>query len=147
MENKIASTENIQSAHSNDAVNPNLKVALETAEKFAEQQTSQRRALLERIDRIIAQGDALLEVVHSIQTIPVNDSPNGGFDGQARAQAIGNIYTEREKTNQKMLDMLWRLHDEEKPAQNMSTDQLSKIDWVGVLPETANAILKAIKGE
>ena len=65
--------------------------------------------VLARMDKIIAQGEELTKAIQLIHDMPVNDSPEGGRDGQARANAIRDIVIRRETTNRLMLSMLDRM--------------------------------------
>lgn len=89
-------------------INPieSMVVESKTSEMTVSRNNMQVTDILERMDKIIAQGDALINVVQQIKDLPVNDSPVGGQDGACRAEAIGNIYSSREATNQKMLAIL-----------------------------------------
>ena len=105
--------------------------------------------ILNRIDMIIAQGEGLQNVVMQIQNLPVNDSPHGGEDGAQRAKAISNIYTARETTNQKMIDMLNRMYDDLAPgraedAKAKVLDKVMSMKFDGVTSGTATAILDFI---
>lgn len=115
--------------------------------------------ILERMDKIIEQGDELRNIVFDIKDIPVNDSPNGGFDGQARAEAIESIVVNRELNNQKMLKMLDRMYEdmmgrttniEDKPSQTHNAAVLQAIremDFAGMMPETAKIVIDAMMGK
>ena len=99
--------------------------------------------LLARMDKIIAQGEKLASVMQTIHDLPVNDSPEGGWDGQARANAIRDIYVHREKTNQKMLDMLNDMIGAKKDPELI--DRIIPKDFAGVLPETAKMLLDFVE--
>ena len=68
--------------------------------------------ILGRIDTILIERDYIQQVIDSINHIPVNDSPNGGFDGQARGQALEAIVTCRETTNQRVLSLMEKMYDD-----------------------------------
>lgn len=107
--------------------------------------------ILSRMDMIIAQGDNLQNVVIQIQNLPVNDSPYGGEDGAARAKAISSIYSAREVTNQKMIDLLNQMYNDITPkklsfaaTRAKTAEKLSNMNFAGVEPKTAEAILQFI---
>ena len=106
--------------------------------------------ILSRIDMIIAQGTELQSAVAQIQSLPVNDSPYGGNDGAQRAKAISNIYSSREATNQKMIDLLNRMYNDVAPrsaidiTREKTVERFANMNFAGVEPKTAEAILKFI---
>lgn len=100
--------------------------------------------ILALIDKIIAQGAELANIMHVIHDLPVNESPDGGQDGAARANAIRDIYVRRELTNQKMLDMLEdMLHP--KKANSKLVDKVMDASFKGVEPDTAKVMLDFIE--
>ena len=100
--------------------------------------------ILALMDKIIAQGAELANVMHVIHDLPVNESPDGGQDGAARANAIRDIYVRREVTNQKMLDMLEdMLHP--KKANSDVVDKVMNTSFVGVDSDTAKVMLDFIE--
>jgi len=152
MKNEIISLENIPAESTvNVSANTNLQVETTTLERMTDAADDLRRMILERMDRIIEQGDGLAAILREIQAIPINDSPYGGNEGASRAKAIGDIYVKREDTNQKMLDILKQMYDDAKSeraeASQTLADRLAKFDWVGVSAATAELILKAVKSE
>jgi len=107
--------------------------------------------ILSRMDMIIAQGDNLQNVVIQIQNLPVNDSPMGGEDGAQRARAISSIYSAREVTNPKLIDLLNRMYNDIAPktlsvaaTRAKTAEKLSNMNFAGVEPKTAEAILEFI---
>ena len=100
--------------------------------------------VLARMDKIIAQGEELADAINLIHDLPVNDSPYGGEDGKARAEAIRDICIRREVTNQKMLDMLEEMLHPNKGKSSI-VDKVLNHDFAGVLPETAEKILSFIE--
>lgn len=106
--------------------------------------------ILNRIDMIIAQGNDLQNVVTQIQNLPINDSPYGGEDGAQRAKAISSIYTTRETTNQKLIDLLNKMYNDiaqkslSSDTREKIVEKLSKMDFAGVEPKTAEVILDFI---
>ena len=68
--------------------------------------------ILGRIDTILIERDYIQQVIDSINHIPVNESPNGGFDGQARGQALEAIVQCRETTNQRVLSLMEKMYDD-----------------------------------
>lgn len=100
--------------------------------------------VLARMDKIIAQGEELTKAIQMVHDLPVNESPEGGLDGQARANAIRDIIIRREQTNQKMLDMLEdMLHPKKENAAIAET--VLNHDFTGVYGDTAKAILEFIE--
>lgn len=100
--------------------------------------------ILALMDKIIAQGAELANVMHVIHDLPVNESPDGGQDGAARANAIRDIYVRREVTNQKMLDMLEdMLHP--KKANSDVVDKVMNTSFMGVGSDTAKVMLDFIE--
>lgn len=122
----------------------------EKEETKSVQQTVTTADILSRIDMIIAQGAELQSAVAQIQSLPVNDSPYGGNDGAQRAKAISNIYSSRETTNQKMIDLLNRMYSDiaTKSAMDITrektVERFANMNFAGVEPKTAEAILKFI---
>ena len=115
--------------------------------------------ILDRMDKIIAQGEALRNIVFEIGNLPVNESENGGFDGQARAQAIESIVCNREANNERMLKMLDKMYDDMmgrtcaqtgKAAQfpnAMVLDVIKEMNFRGMEPETAQVVINAMMGK
>ena len=89
----------------------NMTGVCEKAESRTENLSTNVADILSRIDMIIVQGNTLKDVVMQIQNIPINDSPLGGEDGAQRARAINNIYSAREATNQKLIDLLEKMYN------------------------------------
>ena len=114
--------------------------------------------ILERMDKIIAQGEALRNIVFEIGNLPVNESENGGFDGHARAQAIESIVCNREANNERMLKMLDKMYDDMmgrthvqtgKAAESvnaMAINAIKEMDFCGMEPGTAAIIVNAMMG-
>lgn len=73
--------------------------------------------ILSRIDMIIQENEHIKNALTAIQTMQINESPNGGYGDQARAEAIQSMVQSRETTNQKILDMLDKMYDDLKPRQ------------------------------
>lgn len=73
--------------------------------------------ILSRIDMIIHEKEHIENALTIIQTMQLNESPNGGFGDQARAEAIQSTVQSRETTNQKILDILDKMYDDLKPRQ------------------------------
>ena len=115
--------------------------------------------ILERMDKIIEQGEKLADVVQQIKDLPVNESPEGGLDGQARAQAIESIVCNREANNERMLKMLDKMYDDMvgrshaqtgKAAESMNAmaiNAIKEMDFCGIEPETAKVIVNAMMGK
>ena len=101
--------------------------------------------ILNRMDKIIAQGDELANVVEQIKELK-------GADGVARAEIIGKIYIKREENNKKMLNMLDKMYDDMmgKPEkQSLSApalDAITGLDLAGMTPETAKIVIDAMMG-
>ena len=102
------------------------------------------KEILKRIDRIIAQADGLSAIIEQIRDLPMNESPMGGKDGAARAEAIGNIYAERERTNQKMLGILERMYADAHPNAVEILSSLKAMDLIAMDTELAMRILDLI---
>ena len=100
--------------------------------------------VLARMDKIIAQGEELARTIQLIHDIPVNDSPEGGLDGQARANAIRDICIRREVTNQVMLNMLEEMLHPNKANSDM-IDKVLNYDFGGVPSDTARVVLSFIE--
>ena len=115
--------------------------------------------ILDRMDKIIAQGDKLADVVQQIKDLPVNESPEGGLDGQARAQAIESIVCNREANNERMLKMLDKMYDDMmgrthaqtgRAAESMNAmaiNAIKEMDFCDLEPETAKIIINAMMGK
>lgn len=152
MENKINPIENIV-VEQNEKINPNLAATLKVAEKIGNRNSISVTDILDRMDKIIAQGDKLADVVQQIKDLPVNESPEGGQDGANRAMAIGDIYRARETTNQKMLAMLETMYNDMMGKQLTFSDRdtaleaIRKMSFAGVGSETAQIIINAMMGK
>ncbi len=148
---------NLEDAKMENKINPIEK--MQVAEKMGAENGVAVRDILDRMDKIIAQGNELANVVAQIKELPVNDSPHGGFDGQARAQAIESIVRNREATNERMLKMLDKMYDDMMgrtvhvqgmPSREPNAAALSaikEIDFVGMEPETARIVIDAMMGK
>lgn len=66
--------------------------------------------ILERIDLIITQQDYIEKTIDAIVNFPVNDSPHGGFDGQARGEALQKVVEGREETNRAIIRLLDKMY-------------------------------------
>lgn len=137
-----------------EAVNPNLAATLKVAEKIGMGNGVTVKDILERMDRIIEQGDALANVVQQIKDLPVNHSESfGGQDGACRAKAIGDIYEKREMTNQKMLGMLETMYNdmmgkaEKRPSERNLFEAISRMNFAGMEPGTAAVVINAMMGK
>ena len=137
-------------------INPieGMIVENKTSERLAARNGMNLMDILERMDKIIAQGDALANVVAQIKDLPVNPSESfGGQDGACRAEAIGEIYKNREVTNQKMLSMLEIMYNDmmgkaEKPTFGSNLfEAISRMDFSGMEPETAKIVVNAMMGK
>lgn len=164
MENKINPIENIVAESAplvEKKTNPidGMVVESQTSELKIVNNGVTLMDILERMDRIIAQGDALRDVVQEIRLIPVNESPEGGRDGQARAEAIESIVCNREANNKRMLEMLNRMYDDMMgrtmhvqgmPSQSVRAVELElvkELNFAGMMPETAKIVLDALMGK
>ena len=96
--------------------------------------------ILARIDGIIAQNEEMAKAVQAIRELSENDSKSG----LSRADAIRQIYDEREKTNRKMLDILDRMLPEKKDDSTL-LEKVLKLDFTGVLPDTAKIMLDFVE--
>ena len=121
----------------------NIEVVNEVQPEEAKNNAVTAADILARMDKIIAQGEELAKVMQIIYDLPVNESPEGGRDGQARANAIRDIYVRREVTNQKMLDMLDDMRGTKKNTALL--DKIIPKDFAGVLPETAEMLLNFVE--
>ena len=57
----------------------------------------------------------ILDAIEAVKSIIPNESINGGFGDQARAEALGNIVQAREATHQKLMELLQRMYDDLRP--------------------------------
>ncbi len=108
--------------------------------------------ILERIDRIIEQGERQKEVLDMIFRLPVNNGPDGGMDGANRAEAIGRVCEAREKTNQKTIELLSRMYEDIAPRREEGPDRRSalvesirKMDFSGTHPDAVKEVLAFIE--
>ena len=152
---------NLEDAKMENKINPieDMVVEAENLEMPVVRSSITLMDILERMDRIIAQGDELRNIVFDIVNIPVNDSPEGGLDGQARAQAIEGIVCNREANNERMLKMLDKMYDDMMgrtvhiqgmPSQEPNAaalDAITKLDFIGMPPETARIVINAMMGK
>lgn len=139
-------------------INPiNDVVETKTSEQTTAGNEMSVKDILDRMDKIIAQGAELANVVQQIKDLPVNPSESfGGQDGACRAEAIGDIYKSREATNQKMLAMLDKMYDDmtgrpqvvpEIPAHvSNQFDALGMMNLSALHPDVALAIVNAVMG-
>ena len=133
-------------AENMEAINEVCESEVSKTEQFAITTSD----ILRRIDQIIAQGNDLPHIVANIKTMPVNESPEGGRDGVARAEAIRDLYVRREVTNQKLIELLNRMYDDIAPKQvpiglkEKAIERLSGMDFAGVLPETAKVLMDTL---
>lgn len=104
--------------------------------------------ILARIDRIIEQGNSLPNIAANIKTIPMNEDFDSDIAAE-RAEAIRDIYTQREMTNRQMLTFLNRMYDDVAPKnpiglKEKAVERLSGMDFAGVLPETAKVLMDTL---
>ena len=118
-------------------------VTAETQDEMKDNTKLTAAEILARMDKIIAQGEELANAVQTIKDLPVNDSPYGGEDGKARADAIRDIYVHRENTNRLMLNMLDEMLHPNKHKGDL-IERVLNFDFAGVLPDTAEKILSFI---
>ncbi len=127
-----------------------INVVCESEVPKTEQPAITTADILARIDMIIAQGNDLQSAVLAIKHLPINECPDGGMDGSARASAIKNLYAAREVTNQKMIAFLNRMYDDIAPKQKYgdakikAVETISKMNFAGVSSGTVDAILNFI---
>ena len=135
----------------NRAENMDINEVCESEVPKTEQPAISTADILSRIDQIIAQGDCLPHIVANIKTMPVNESPEGGRDGAARAEAIRDLYVHREVTNQKLIEVLNRMYDDIAPKQvpidprEKVLEALPKLNLGNVFPDTAKVMLEFMK--
>lgn len=134
-------------AENMEAINEVCESEVSKTEQFAITTSD----ILRRIDQIIAQGNDLPHIVANIKTMPVNESPEGGRDGAARAEAIRDVYVRREVTNQKLIELLNRMYDDIAPKQvpidprEKVLEALSKLNLGNVFPDTAKVMMEFMK--
>lgn len=152
---------NLEDTKMKNEINPIEGMVVESrdSEQVVARNGLNLRDILERMDKIIAQGDELRNIVFDIQNLPVNESPEGGLDGQARAQAIEGIVVNREANNERMLKMLDRMyedmmgrtaHVQDMPSKEPNAAVLEAIrdmDFAGMMPETAKVVINAMMGK
>lgn len=80
--------------------------------------------ILERIDLIITQQDYIEKTIEAVVNMPVNESPEGGLDGQARGKALAEIAKNREQTNQAIIALLEKMYDTAHPEKEASVNTL-----------------------
>jgi len=68
--------------------------------------------ILDKIEQIIADTAHIYSAIQAIESMPVNNSLNGGFGDQAKGEALGAIVKSRETTNQKIIGFLEKLYDD-----------------------------------
>ena len=91
--------------------------------------------LLERIDRIAAQTDYLMQALEHLQAMPPSDGP-GDIAGQAKAQAVADIVRCRETTNQRILQMYETMYADLKPSDPVNS-RLAALELIkGMLVHT-----------
>lgn len=128
-------------------INPidGMVVETKTAELTAARNGMTLMDILERMDKIIAQGAELANVVQQIKDLPVD------FNGKGRSEDLVSIYKNREKTNQKMLNMLETMYNDmmgkqERKSSNMA-EVIAEMDFAGMMPETAKIVIDAMMGK
>lgn len=91
--------------------------------------------LLERIDRIAAQTDYLMQALEQLQAMPPSDGL-GDIAGQAKAQAVADIVRCRETTNQRILQMYETMYADLKPSDPVNS-RLAALELIkGMLVHT-----------
>ena len=73
--------------------------------------------ILSQIEKIQQDNEHILKALSSLENLVIN---NGGGDiaNQARSEAIGNVVTSRETTNQKLIAFYEKLYDDIKPPRS-----------------------------
>jgi hypothetical protein len=74
-------------------------------------QTPDYAYIMAKIDEINVSTAYITEAMELLKNFQINESVNGGYGDQARAEAIGKIVEVRETTNQQMLGLLRRMLD------------------------------------
>lgn len=127
-----------------------INVVCENEELEKEQAVITTADILARIDQIIEQGVVMQHAVIQIKELPVNECPDGGLDGAARAEAIRDIHVQREMTNRQIISLLNRMYDDIAPKQvpiglkERAIERLSNMGFSGVEPETAKVIMDTL---
>lgn len=70
--------------------------------------------ILTRIDKILEEKDYISSAIESINNMQLNDSINGGFGDQARAEAVKGVVMARETTNQNILAILNKMYEDQR---------------------------------
>ena len=136
MENRAENMETINAVCENEAPKTE-QPAITTAD------------ILNRIDQIIEQGNSLPNIVANIKTMPMNEDFDNDIAAE-RAEAIRDIYTQREMTNRQMLTFLNRMYDDIAPKQvpiglkEKAIERLSNMGFAGVGPETAKVLMDTL---
>lgn len=71
--------------------------------------------VLTRIDRILNDTQHIRSTLEVLASMPPAQVP-GDIAGQAKAEAMGRIVEQREKTNQKLISLLEKMYDDLKPS-------------------------------
>lgn len=66
--------------------------------------------ILDQIEKIGNNTEYLQQAINAIATMPVNESPNGGFADQGKGHAIGQIVESREETNKKLITFYEKIY-------------------------------------
>lgn len=92
--------------------------------------------ILEQVAKIQGQTEYLSQAIEKLSAMDDGDSGEcgspGNIQGQAKAQALGDIVRCRETTNQQMLKLYEKMYDELKPHSDNK-----KIEVLGKLAEIA----------
>jgi hypothetical protein len=93
--------------------------------------------LLQRIDMLITETDYLRESVEALASIESAGVGEAGSEGdigtQAKARAIASVIEQRERTNQKLIELLARMYDDLSPTmikkkQSRSPEEMKLIE-------------------
>jgi hypothetical protein len=121
-------------------VNPEMfdkvqSMLLSLTEQHETPEEPSMKYVMSRIDMIIRDNQHIKNALTAIDTMQINESPNGGVGDAARAEAIQNTVQSRETTNQKILEILEKMYDDLKPHR----PDIKETMLQGIIEATAGA--------
>ncbi|HBL85116.1 MAG: hypothetical protein A2Y17_02150 [Clostridiales bacterium GWF2_38_85] len=109
----------------NDNINNTEIKKTEPIAQTATQQSLTLEYVLQRIDMIHMDSQHIHEAISMMGAMAVNESPNGGFGDQAKAEAVAAAVQSRETTNQQLLKLYEKMYDDLKgPSETKQAELL-----------------------
>ncbi|MEA4831959.1 hypothetical protein SDC9_198247 [bioreactor metagenome] len=99
----------------NDNINNTENKNEKSKETATQDQTFTLEYVLKKIDTIRMDTEHIHEAINTIGKMQNNESVNGGFGDQAKAEAVAAAVQSRETTNQQLLKLYEKMYDDLKP--------------------------------